>query len=165
MRRWPRLRQWLEEDREILVWRQRLGFIIQFRRKARPVRSISLGYRPLHQVRFGKFVATRLRILRSAKILPTIENQSPAKPDEVSAESHCCYARSGNSTWMIDSSRRWWSAAPEVPVALNRRRRPMRKEARDSHGGGGSHAVLVALKQCDNGVMTDVAERKSNYNL
>ena len=28
-RRWPRLRQWLEEDREILVWRQRLGFIIQ----------------------------------------------------------------------------------------------------------------------------------------
>jgi hypothetical protein len=29
VRRWPRLRQWLEEDREILVWRQRLGFIIQ----------------------------------------------------------------------------------------------------------------------------------------
>jgi len=26
---WPRLSQWLEEDREILVWRQRLGFIIQ----------------------------------------------------------------------------------------------------------------------------------------
>ena len=29
VRRWPRLRQWLEEDRDILVWRQRLGFIIQ----------------------------------------------------------------------------------------------------------------------------------------
>jgi tetratricopeptide (TPR) repeat protein len=29
VRRWPRLRQWLEEDREILIWRQRLGFIIQ----------------------------------------------------------------------------------------------------------------------------------------
>jgi tetratricopeptide (TPR) repeat protein len=29
VRRWPRLRQWLQEDREILVWRQRLGFIIQ----------------------------------------------------------------------------------------------------------------------------------------
>ena len=29
VRRWPRLSQWLEEDREILVWRQRLGFIIQ----------------------------------------------------------------------------------------------------------------------------------------
>ena len=29
VRRWPRLRQWLEEDREILVWRQRLGFVIQ----------------------------------------------------------------------------------------------------------------------------------------
>jgi hypothetical protein len=29
VRRWPRLRQWLEEDREILVWRQRLGFIVQ----------------------------------------------------------------------------------------------------------------------------------------
>jgi hypothetical protein len=29
VRRWPRLRQWLREDREILVWRQRLGFIIQ----------------------------------------------------------------------------------------------------------------------------------------
>jgi tetratricopeptide (TPR) repeat protein len=29
VRRWPRLKQWLEEDREILVWRQRLGFIIQ----------------------------------------------------------------------------------------------------------------------------------------
>jgi tetratricopeptide (TPR) repeat protein len=29
VRRWPRLRQWLEEDREILVWRQRLGLIIR----------------------------------------------------------------------------------------------------------------------------------------
>src|ERR1700757_4269307 len=29
VRRWPRLKQWLEEDREILVWRQRLGTIIQ----------------------------------------------------------------------------------------------------------------------------------------
>jgi tetratricopeptide (TPR) repeat protein len=29
VRRWPRLKQWLEEDREILVWRQRLGSIIQ----------------------------------------------------------------------------------------------------------------------------------------
>jgi hypothetical protein len=29
VRRRPRLRQWLEEDREILAWRQRLGFIIQ----------------------------------------------------------------------------------------------------------------------------------------
>jgi hypothetical protein len=29
VRRWPRLGQWLQEDREILVWRQRLGFIIQ----------------------------------------------------------------------------------------------------------------------------------------
>jgi conflict system STAND superfamily ATPase len=29
VRRWPRLRQWLEEDREILVCRQRLGFMIQ----------------------------------------------------------------------------------------------------------------------------------------
>ena len=29
MRRRPRLRQWLEEDREILVCRQRIGFIIQ----------------------------------------------------------------------------------------------------------------------------------------
>jgi tetratricopeptide (TPR) repeat protein len=29
VRRWPRLNQWLEEDREILVWRQRLGFIIR----------------------------------------------------------------------------------------------------------------------------------------
>src|SRR5271166_4639894 len=29
VRRWPRLSQWLEVDREILVWRQRLGFIIQ----------------------------------------------------------------------------------------------------------------------------------------
>ena len=29
VRRWPRLSQWLGEDREILVWRQRLGFIIQ----------------------------------------------------------------------------------------------------------------------------------------
>ncbi|MGH9438481.1 MAG: helix-turn-helix domain-containing protein, partial [Terriglobia bacterium] len=29
VRRWPRLSQWLQEDREILVWRQRLGFIIR----------------------------------------------------------------------------------------------------------------------------------------
>ncbi|MGH9628346.1 MAG: helix-turn-helix domain-containing protein, partial [Bryobacteraceae bacterium] len=29
VRRWPRLGQWLQEDREILAWRQRLGFIIQ----------------------------------------------------------------------------------------------------------------------------------------
>jgi tetratricopeptide (TPR) repeat protein len=29
VRRWPRLMQWLEEDREILIWRQRLGSIIQ----------------------------------------------------------------------------------------------------------------------------------------
>src|SRR6201997_4641318 len=29
VRRWPRLKQWLEEDREILVWRQRLGTLIQ----------------------------------------------------------------------------------------------------------------------------------------
>lgn len=29
VRRWPRLKQWLEEDREILVWRQRLGSLIQ----------------------------------------------------------------------------------------------------------------------------------------
>jgi hypothetical protein len=29
VRRRPRLRQWLEEDREILVCRQRIGFIIQ----------------------------------------------------------------------------------------------------------------------------------------
>lgn len=29
VRRWPRLKQWLEEDREIPVWRQRLGSIIQ----------------------------------------------------------------------------------------------------------------------------------------
>ena len=29
VRRWPRLSQWLEEDREILLWRQRLGLIIQ----------------------------------------------------------------------------------------------------------------------------------------
>jgi hypothetical protein len=28
VRRWPRLSQWLQEDREILIWRQRLGFII-----------------------------------------------------------------------------------------------------------------------------------------
>ncbi|MBV8329002.1 MAG: tetratricopeptide repeat protein [Verrucomicrobia bacterium] len=29
VRRWPRLKQWLEEDREILVWRQRLDSLIQ----------------------------------------------------------------------------------------------------------------------------------------
>jgi hypothetical protein len=29
VRRWPRLKQWLEEDREILVWRQRLASNIQ----------------------------------------------------------------------------------------------------------------------------------------
>jgi hypothetical protein len=29
VRCWPHLRQWLEEDRDILVWRQRLGFIIR----------------------------------------------------------------------------------------------------------------------------------------
>ena len=29
VRRWPRLSQWLEEDRKILLWRQRIGFIIQ----------------------------------------------------------------------------------------------------------------------------------------
>jgi tetratricopeptide (TPR) repeat protein len=29
VRRWPRLSQWLQEDREILIWRQRLAFIIQ----------------------------------------------------------------------------------------------------------------------------------------
>jgi tetratricopeptide (TPR) repeat protein/transcriptional regulator with XRE-family HTH domain len=29
VRRWPRLQQWLEEDHEVLSWRQRLGLIIQ----------------------------------------------------------------------------------------------------------------------------------------
>jgi Novel STAND NTPase 1 len=29
VRRWPRLSQWLEEDREILLWRQRLGLMIE----------------------------------------------------------------------------------------------------------------------------------------